>query len=218
MQDATRFRFFRGTLPLVLVTLICLAIGLWAYPGLPDRVPTHWNARGEVDGWSGRTFGVFFLPALTLAMIGLFAWLPAADKHFYESFAGAYGFIRAIIVVFFNAIYLVSIFAALGYIVNTSFIVRLGLPLLFIALGDQMGRVKRNWFVGIRVPWTLASDENWRRTHRWGAKSMVLCGALSLLTLPFKAPAAAMLQFGLIMAGVIAPVAYSYLLFRRGVR
>ncbi len=219
-RDVGGFHPFRGALPLVILTLACLAVGIWAYPRLPDRVPSHWNWRGEVDGWSSRTFGVFFLPVLCLAMIGLFGWLPNADpfKRNYERFAGAYGLIRAIIVLFFMALYLLTLFAGLGYIVNVSFAIRLWLSLMMIVLGDQIGRVKRNWFVGIRVPWTMASDENWRRTHRWGAKSMVLCGVLSLLTLPFGTPAAATIHFALVMAGALAPVAYSYILFRQGAK
>ncbi|NPV69044.1 MAG: DUF1648 domain-containing protein [Firmicutes bacterium] len=220
MQGATRFKSFRGSLPLVLVTLACLAIGLWAYPRLPDKVPTHWNWRGEIDGWSGKTFAVFFLPALILALIGLFGLLPALDpfKQNYERFAGAYSVIRAVIVLFFNAVYLVSILAGLGYLIDTSLVVRLGISLMFIALGDQMGRLKQNWFIGIRVPWTLASEENWRRTHRWGGRTIVLGGALSLLALPFNTPVAAAIHFGLVIGGIVAPVVYSYVLFRQGVR
>ncbi|MGE5483777.1 MAG: SdpI family protein [Ignavibacteriales bacterium] len=212
-------RVLRPSPLLIIVTLACLAVGIWAYPRLPDRVPTHWNFRGEVDGWSSKTFGVFGFPAMALGFYLLFEVLPSLDPHKkkYEQFAGSYSMIRAALVLFMDGIYLITLMAGLGYAVNIGLLVRLGVSLLFVFLGDRMGKIKQNWFVGFRTPWTLASQENWRRTHRFGAKTMVAGGLLSLLTLPFDGPAAAGVFFAFVMAGAILPVGYSYLLFRKGI-
>lgn len=210
-------RVTRANTVLVVVTLLCLGVGVWAYPKMPDRVPTHWNFRGEVDGYSSRSFAVFFFPALTLAMYALFLYLPHLDprKASYKQFEGVYHLIMTAIIMFMNGIYLIIIMAGLGYVLNVGVLVRLAVSLMFVVIGDQLGRVKPNWFVGIKTPWTLSDEENWRRTHRFGAKTMVLGGVLSLVTLPFSGPAAAVLYFVLIMGGVLAPALYSYVLFRK---
>ncbi|MGB9867019.1 MAG: SdpI family protein [Bacillota bacterium] len=206
----------KADLLLVGVTLVCFVAGLWAYPRLPHKVPTHWNFRGEVDGWSSKQFGVFFFPALTLAMYVLFLYLPLLDpkRASYEKFQGAYRLIVSSVIMFMNGMYLITILAGLGYMVDVGVLVRLGVSLLFIVIGDQLARVKPNWFVGIRTPWTLSSEDNWRKTHRFGAKTMVLGGLLPLLTLPFRGAAAATIYFVLVMGGALVPVLYSYMLFR----
>lgn len=213
-----RNKVLKESYVLIFLTLACLAFGIWMYPQLPDRAPTHWNIRGEVDGWSGKTFAVFFFPVLSLAMYAMFNLLPSMDpnKAKYQQFAGAYAMVRAFLVLFMDAVYVLSLVAARGYPVNTDTFVRLGISLLFIGLGDQMGRVKQNWFVGIRTPWTLSSEENWRKTHRFGARTMVIAGILSLILVPFKG-AAAVASFVLIIAGAMIPMAYSYVLFRKGI-
>ncbi len=212
-------RVLRPSPVLIIVTLACLAVGIWAYPRLPDRVPTHWNIRGEVDGWSSAAFAVFFFPAMALAMYALFDILPSLDpnKKRYEQFAGSYSVIRSGIVLFMDGIYLLTLMAGIGYSVNIGVFVKVGVSLLFILIGDRMGKIKQNWFLGIRVPWTLASEENWRRTHRFAARTMVAGASLSLLIAPFDNPLASGAFFALVMAGAILPVAYSYLLFRKGI-
>ncbi len=212
-------RVLRASPLLIIITLACFVFGIWAYPGLPGMVPTHWNVRGEVDGWSSKTFAVFFFPAMALGFYFLFDVLPSLDpnKHRYEQFAGSYSLIRSAMVLFMDGIYLTTIIAGLGRSLNIGLIVRLAVSLLIIALGDQMGKVKQNWFVGFRTPWTLSSQENWRRTHRFGAKTMVAGGLLSLATLPFDGPVAAGVYFALILLGALLPGGYSYLLFKKGI-
>ncbi|MCR4399024.1 MAG: DUF1648 domain-containing protein [Firmicutes bacterium] len=212
-------RVLRESPVLILITLACLAAGVWAYPRLPDRLPTHWNIRGEVDGYSSKAFAVFFFPFMALGMYVLFNVLPSLDPHAarYRQFAGSYSLLRSLIVLFLDGLYLVTIGYGLGFRLDIGLVVRLAISLLIVALGDQMGRVKQNWFVGFKTPWTLSSEENWRRTHRFGAKTMVVGGLLSLLMVPFKPPAFAVASFLAIIAGSLAPVFYSYVLFRRGV-
>jgi len=207
----------RGNAVLVAVTLLCFAFGVWAYPKMADRVPTHWNFRGEVDGYSSKTFAVFFFPALTMAMYALFLYLPAIDpkRASYKQFEGVYRLIIAAVILFMNGVYLITVMAGLGYAVKVDVLVRLTVSLLIIVIGDQLGRVKPNWFVGIRTPWTMSDEDNWRRTHRFGSKTMVLGGVLSLATIPFKSQVAAVLGFAFILVGALVPVLYSYLLFKR---
>ncbi|HHV79165.1 MAG TPA: DUF1648 domain-containing protein [Firmicutes bacterium] len=210
-------RVVRGNVLPVAITLMCLAFGIWAYPRMAERVPTHWNFRGEVDGYSGKTFAVFFFPALTLALYALFLYLPEIDprKASYKQFEGTYRLITTAIIMFMNGIYLIIIMAGLGYLLNVGVLVRLGISLIVLLIGDQLTKVRPNWFLGIRTPWTLSDEENWRKTHQFGSKTMVLGAILSLATLPFHVPLAAVMHIGLIMAAALMPVLYSYILFRK---
>ena len=203
-------------LPLILIILVSFAISIYFYPMMPDRVPTHWNFKGEVDGYSGKLTGTFMMPVTNLIMYGLFLVLPLVDpkKHNYKLFSSTYVFFRYLFHIYFFGMHIMVILAALGYNVDTSRWVMFSVSVLFMLMGNVMGRVKHNHFVGIKTPWTLASEEVWVKTHRLAAILWTAGGFLGAVL--------SLLKFGLgwilmviLFVPTIIPVIYSYILFNK---
>ncbi|MBO8159895.1 SdpI family protein [Thermosyntropha sp.] len=188
------------------------------YPHLPEQVPRHWNLRGEVDAYySRRLYGAFCMPVTTLVLYLMLIILPRLDpkKENYSRFAGAYTFIRWMMVLFFGVFYGVTILAALGYNLNMAMVIKIMTALVFIMIGNFMGQFRHNYFVGIKTPWTLADEQVWQKTHRLGAKVWVI-GGLFCLASAFVNGGLGMIIFLIavtVMAGL--PVIYSYLIFTK---
>jgi uncharacterized membrane protein len=202
---------------IIILILATLAFGIYLYPQLPDKIPTHWNFQGEVDGWSGKAFGVFFFPLLNLILYPLMILLPRIDprRQNYIYFSRAYTVIRVTLHFFFAIIYVISLLAALGYPLEISFIVKFFVSLLFVVLGNYMGKIKHNYFVGIKTPWTLANEEVWYKTHRLAAPLWVAAGILGMVLSFFQQIWASYIMFGSIIVIVVIPMVFSYLFYRQ---
>jgi uncharacterized membrane protein len=201
---------------LLIIIVAMFAAGAWAYPQLPARVPSHWNIRGEIDGYSGPLWGAFGLPGMSLAIYLGMVFMPLVDprRENYARFGGAYRFIRWLIIGFFALLHGIILAAGLGYAPNTGALVQASVALMFILLGNVMGQVKQNWFVGIKTPWTLADDEVWRKTHRVSAWVWTAAGTLGLVTVFLPAPLNFTLFMGLILGAAFFSIVYSYVLYR----
>jgi len=203
-------------LPIILIIVLMFAASIYFYPQLPDKIPTHWNFKGEIDGYSGKLTGAFLMPVMNIIMYGLFIFIPAIDpkKENYKLFESTYIYFRYLFHIFFLGIHGLIIASALGYNVDTGRLVTLAVSLLLMLMGNVMGRLKHNYFVGIKTPWTLANEEVWRKTHRLGAILWTaggLAGAImSLLRL----------SMGWAFIAVIAvmtfiPIVYSYVIYSK---
>ena len=170
--------------PLLVIMLVAIAAAPYFYLHFPDVVPTHWGWNGQPDGWSGKGFAAFFFPILIWAMYFLFIYIPKLDprKDKYEQFSRAYGIIRSAIIIFMVAIYFLASLNGLGYDVPVDIYVPVGVGLLFIIIGNYLSKIKSNWFIGIRTPWTMSSEEAWRKTHRFGSKVFMISGVLIALS------------------------------------
>ncbi len=208
--------FTRKELLPVALIVFAFIIGLVLYPELPEQIPSHWNARGEVDAWSGKTFGVLFLPAIALGVYLLMTFLPLIDplKKNYARFALPYYWLRTIMVLFLVLLYLYSLGMALGTEFNINYFILPAFSILFISIGLVLPKVKKNYFVGIRTPWTLHSEEVWDKTHRFGGKLFVVAGLVALVGLVFPN-----LSFSIFIAAVLAAallsLVYSYFAYRK---
>lgn len=195
-----------------------LIIGsLLVYPHLPEEIPRHWNFKGEVDAYWAKPYGVF-VPLLIMAGVYLLMlFLPYLDpkRENYQRFAGAYTFIRQLLVIFLGLIYVISILAGMGYNLNVGFLVKAMVAVLFILIGNFMGQLRHNYFVGIRTPWTLASEEVWQKTHRLGARVWVLGGIVCLLASFMDSVWGTGLFFASLMVMVLVPVVYSYTIYEK---
>ncbi|MFO7173396.1 MAG: SdpI family protein [Bacillota bacterium] len=203
--------------PGLLLVAAAWVISLWALPRLPDRVPIHWNAAGEVDGWGSPLFAALMVPALATGMYLLLLFLPLIDprRRNYAYFGDFYRLMRQAVPGYLALIQAVVLGYALGYPVDPSLFIRLAIPVLFLFMGNYMGRVRHNYFVGIRTPWTLASEEVWVRTHRAAARLWV-AGSLVMLAAAFLPGTWGFWVFMAVTAVmVIIPVIHSYLLWRR---
>ncbi len=167
--------------PVVLI-LASLVASFYFYAHFPPIVVTHWNFAGQPDGWSSAGFAAFFLPILLVGMYLLFLAIPYLDpkKDRYEQFRKPYHIFKAIIIAVMVIIYFIASLNGIGYPLNVSLWVPFIIGLLFVVMGNYMGKIKPNWFMGIRTPWTLSSEEVWNKTHRLGGKLFIIGGLFML--------------------------------------
>ena len=206
---------------LILILIVLgFALGGYFYPSLPDRVPVHWNANGDINGYGSKLFGAFGLPLINLGMYLMFILLPNIDpkKKNYNNFMSTYQFLKYLLIIFFLGIQLMTLLIATGVVVNKPILVQIMISLLFILLGNVMGRVKPNYFVGIKTPWTLANEDVWKKTHRLAAPLWVIGGILNIL-LSFTGTNSNGIAFMIIVAVIsIVPVGYSYFIYQKIVK
>jgi uncharacterized membrane protein len=198
--------------------VIVLAFGASAavYTQLPDRVPSHWNFAGEIDGWMNREWGAFIMPLILVGLLAMFHLLPRIDPKGanYAKFKGTYETVILTSMVFTLGVHLVMLAAALGKDVSMNRLMPAGIGLMLIVLGNLLPRTRSNWFVGIRTPWTLSSDRVWERTHRFGGRLFVATGAVAVLAaLFFPSISNAVLIAGAGCVTVLV-LAYSYVIWR----
>jgi len=162
--------------------ILTVAASVFFYNNLPERIVTHWNFAGQADGWgSGQTQAIFF-PLLIVGMYIMFLLIPYLDprKERYEQFNKVYHIFKNIILAMMIIVYFLMCLNGLGYNLPIGVIMPALIGLLFIIMGNYMAKLKRNWFVGIRTPWTMSSEEVWNKTHRVGGKMFILAGLLML--------------------------------------
>ena len=154
----------------VLLIAATAAAGFAVYNQLPNLVPTHWGISGEVDGWSNRSFFVWWFPAFMLFLHLVLTFIPLIDPRRENIVAAAreYFILRTSFVVFLCVLYISMLSSALGFAVNIKIVVMLCTALLLFILGSLLPAFKRNYTIGIRLPWTLESDEVWDAVHRTG--------------------------------------------------
>ncbi len=198
-----------------LVCLIPLIVGAAVYSRLPETMATHWNLSGEPDGWSSRAFAVFGLPGILLAVNLFLPFALKADPK-RENMSDK------LVAISLWTIPVVSLLCCgltlargLGYEVRVERWVPVFMGVLFIVIGNYLPKTKQSYTMGIKLPWTLASEENWNRTHRLAGFLWVIGGALFILMSFIGWSMAAFLSIIALM--VLAPMVYSYLLYRKGI-
>ncbi|MGB2666294.1 MAG: SdpI family protein [Candidatus Acidiferrum sp.] len=166
----------------ILLTVAVLVATVVAYPHLPSTVATHWNLRNQVDGYSAKWTLFLMGPGLMAGIMVLWRFLPwLSPKNFeVDSFRSTYFQIMLIVVsllAYFNAAVL---WAGVGYSLNVGRAIVGGLCLLVALLGNLLGKVRRNFYIGVRTPWALANERVWNATHRFAAKTFVAGGLVGL--------------------------------------
>ncbi|MFA5742859.1 MAG: DUF1648 domain-containing protein [Candidatus Paceibacterota bacterium] len=166
---------------------ISFAIGIWAYPQMPDIIASHWNERGEVNGYMPKFWGIFLTPIMSLAMFLFFSFIPKIDpmKANIEKFSKYYNSFIVSIILFLFYIYLLTMAWNFGYRFNMMYFMAPALSALFYWSGIIMENTKRNWFIGIKTPWTISNDVVWEKTHKIGGKLFKVAAGLSLLGIFF---------------------------------
>ncbi|MBN1160003.1 MAG: SdpI family protein, partial [Candidatus Diapherotrites archaeon] len=146
--------------------IFMFVLSAYYYPQMPEKVPSHWNAKGEINGYLDPFWGLFLVPIMTLFVFGIFLIIPkiAVFKENIIAFLKYYYGIVLILTIFLLSLQLSIIYAALGNPLQINYVIMPGISILFIYIGYTMQFVKRNYFVGIRTPWTLSSDEVWDKT------------------------------------------------------
>ncbi|HEX9106887.1 MAG TPA: SdpI family protein [Longimicrobiales bacterium] len=193
------------------------AFALAAWPHLPERVVVHWSASFQPDGWGSR-LGLVGLPPLIA--LGLWLLLPLLRRidprrANYERWEPTFWLLLNVLLLLTAIMDVALVGYNLGWPIDMHRVLLATLGLLFVALGNYLPRVRSNWWIGIRTPWTLSSERVWRDTHRLGGRTFVAGGLVTLAAalLPVGlAPWVALA--GLVVAGFV-PVVYSYVLWRR---
>jgi len=208
-----RTRYFAACGLLVLAALAAIAL---AYPSLPERIPLHWNAHGAVDGYGPRWMLLVVGPGLMILELAIFAALPTlSPKRFgLESFNAIYLRLMLVAVAFPGYLLAIVLGAALTGRLDVSGAILGGVSVLIVFIGNLMGKVRRNFFIGIRTPWTLASERVWYATHRLAAKSMVISGLASFAAAVWGGLAGTLAWVGCVLVGVAIPIAYSFLHYK----
>ena len=210
------FKKYRKTLIITtLITLLPMLAGVILWNKLPEQFPIHFNAAGEVDGWSSKAFGVFGLPLILVA----FQWLcglgslkmdPKAENLEGKVFSLVLWIIPVISVVMNALVYC----TALGMDMNVQIIMPLLIGLLMVIIGNWLPKCKQTYTLGIKLPWTLADETNWNRTHRFAGPIWVVCGLVIMLC-GLIGGAFLWVMVAAFVVMIAAPTLYSYLLFRK---
>jgi uncharacterized membrane protein len=212
----------RTTTILVLAMITAATVaGLLLWNRLPDQMASHWNINDQVDGYMPKFWGVFLLPLITLGMFVLFLVVPSIDplKANIAQFREPFNLFIVLIVGFMLYLYGLTLSWNLGYDnFRMSGAMLPAIGLLFVFIGFLMRQAKRNFFIGIRTPWTLSSDNVWNETHRVGAVLFMVSGALAFLGGLSGGMAAFWMMFAPIIGSTLFLLIYSYVLYRRETR
>jgi len=202
----------------VIIAIIVLSflIGLFFYPYMPEKVASHWDEQGVVNGYMPKFWGVFLVPIISLGLVILFLLIPKIDplKKNIDKFRNYFDWFIIIFLLFMLYIYMLTILWNLGARFNMFQLMIPAMGLLFFYLGLLMQKAKRNWFVGIRTPWTMSSDYVWEKTHKLGAKLYMLAGIIALLGILLPKIAIWLVLVPIILVSIYT-VIYSYIIYKK---
>lgn len=199
-----------------IILLVSFALAFYFYDKMPDQMASHWDATGNVNGYMGKVSGLFFMPSLLAILVGLYYALPYIDplKKNYRKFRRYYNGFILILTAFMFYIYAMTLLWNLGFVFNFTLVIIPGMSILFYYIGLMMEHAKRNWFIGIRTPWTLSSDKVWDKTHKLGGRLYKYVAIISLFGIIFEEYAILFIMFPILAASIICLV-YSYVEFKK---
>ena len=199
---------------LLLLAMIAATVILWT--SLPDQMPIHWNIAGEIDNYASKFWVAFMVPVMAIFFMLLFKVIPLIDpkKEKYKLFEKPWAAIQFGIYGFMTYMHFLTLYLSINQEADIVKFILPGIGILFILLGNYMSKVRQNYFVGIKTPWTLNNEDVWNKTHRIAGLFFVLTGIIFLLE--------AFIQLYLLPVFIITfvlmifvPVIYSYLIFKK---
>ena len=197
-----------------ILTLLPILAGIYLWDHLPEQLPYHWNASGEVDGWCGKPIAVFGMPLLLVAIQWICALGTAADPKKANHSEKVMQLILWIVPVISIVMHTLVYMTALGTAVQVEMIMPLFIGLVFTIIGNYLPKCKQSYTIGIKLPWTLSSEENWNRTHRLAGRLWVVGGIGMMATALFGG---FWVFIVIVLAMVLVPTVYSYILHSRGI-
>lgn len=209
----------RLTTVIVLILIIgAIIAGALLWNQLPDQMASHWNTNDQVNGYMSKFWGVFLMPLVTLGMLLLFLLIPNIDplKANIAKFRGVFNLFITFIIAFMIYIHALTLLWNLGYTrlgIGKAMLPAMGL--LFILIGYMLRKAKRNWFIGIRTPWTLSSDHVWDETHRIGSILFMASGVLAFIGSFFGGGVAFWMLMAPLIGSTIFLLVYSYVLYQQ---
>ena len=206
----------KNTIINLAIILIFFGTALCFYQVMPETMASHWDARGQVNGYMPKFWSLFLIPLIALVIFFLFLVVPKIDplKNDVKNFRKHLGNFSVVILIFFFYLFLLTILWNLGYKFNLSQFLAPSFTLLFFYCGIFIERIKRNWFAGIRTPWTLSSDRVWDKTHKLGGKLFKAAGLIALIGFVFPDQAIFLVIVPAVLAAAFLFV-YSYVEYRK---
>ena len=197
------------------IILIPIVAGLLIWNDLPEQIAVHWGSDGEPDGWSSKSFAVFGIPLILLALHWVCIFFTAHDPKNKEQNSKVFNMVLWITPIISLIVCGCSYVFALGNDINIGMIVCVIIGVTFVIVGNYMPKCKQNYTIGIKIPWTLQNEENWNKTHRFAGRLWVFGGLLLLATLlvPMDNIIYIVLPVTLLIA--LVPIIYSYAYYRK---
>jgi len=206
----------KTTLIVAGLVLLSFILSIYFYPQVPEQMATHWNSQGEVNGYMSKFWGLFFTPVVITGIAALFLVIPRIDpkKENIEKFRKYYNGFVILFLLFMVAVHLQILLWNVGIQISPNKVLPAGTGLLFYYIGILIENADRNWFVGIRTPWTLSSDRVWKKTNQLGGKLFKLAGIVAIFgTFFYKLAVFFIVVPVLIVAGFT--IVYSYLEYQK---
>jgi uncharacterized membrane protein len=202
-----------------IIIVLEIIAGLILLSYLPDSIPSHWNAAGAIDAYSSK-YTIFMAPGVSLFSTALLLLIPLIDPK-RESFTKDknYSFVMSMFAIAFNVFFAVifsaTVCAALGRKIDINIIIPIAVGLLLAMLGVILPKISPNYMMGIKLPWTLASEENWRKTHKLGGIVFIIIGVAFIICSALKDPLNFAIPITLLFGGIIYLTVYSYVEFKQ---
>ncbi len=211
------WRTVRHDWPAWIALALDFAFGLWAWGRMPARVPVHWGISGEPNGWGPASEAALLPPAVAAGIYLLMLCVPLIDprRRNYALFPETLRLFRLAIPLFLVVLHVPVVLAGLGRHADVGLVVRIALPLLFIVMGNSFPRLRFNYMMGIRCPWTLDSEAVWNATHRRAGRLWVAGGVVMLLAVFWPPAVGTWVMFAMIALLTIWPLVDAYRLSRR---
>jgi uncharacterized membrane protein len=203
----------------LIIIILMLLISAWAWRQIPagTQLPVHWGINGQPDRYAGKFWGLFMMPVVLTAMSILLILFPLIEprKRHLKLSMKAYNLILIGIILLMAGLHIIVIMSSLHKNISVDRAVPFGVGLLFIIIGNYMGKIRSNFFLGIKTPWTLSSELSWNKTHRLGGRLFILCGfLLALSALLFTGKATFVILITGIFISIVATFAYSYIVWK----
>ncbi|KKG70508.1 SdpI family protein [Methanosarcina mazei] len=198
------------------LVLLSFILSIYFYPQVPDQMATHWDSQGEVNGYMSKFWGTFFMPLLITGLVILFLVIPKIDprKENIEMFRKHYEGFRLVLIIFLVLVHLHILLWNTGTQISPNAVIPLGMGLLFYYAGVLTENAEQNWFIGIRMPWTLSSENVWKRTNCLGGKLFRIAGITAFSGVFFPEYAIYFILVPAVIVVVIT-VVYSYLEYKK---
>ncbi|MFP3664248.1 SdpI family protein [Priestia sp. SIMBA_032] len=199
------------------ITLLTLVAWLIALPHLPATMPIHWGANGEADGFATKINAMILTVGIMVLIYFIIAFVPRIDprKENYKYFSKTYNILLNAVLLLFFFVNMSTILQGLGYNVPMAYIAPIMAGLVFIIIGNYLQRVRSNYFMGIRTPWTLSNENVWKKTHRLSGKIFFIGGLLILISAFLPDGYKSVIMWGSIVLCVAVPYLYSYLAYKK---
>ena len=198
------------------ILLLSLIINIYFYPQMPEKMASHWNAQGQVDDYMSKFWGLFLIPIILIGLALLFVAIPRIDplKANIEKFRKYYDGFIILFLVFMLSIHFQVILWNLGIKISPNIIVPIDIGILFFYTGILCENAKRNWFIGIRTPWTLSSERVWEKTHKIGGKLFKIAGVIAFVGVFFQSYALFFVLVPVISVALYT-IIYSYIEYQK---